>query len=163
MTMLTNELRETYGKLSTDVRGAVLALSVLIDRIGTLPKVDRDELFELLQEWRKADTPEDQDSIHRAMEEILAQVPITVKPMTLSPRPAMTRGLHEWAKHVGKSIRTLREGQGLTQTQLAERAGLPQSHISRLENAEHSPTHLTLEKIAKALGVEVGTIDPCLD
>jgi DNA-binding Xre family transcriptional regulator len=162
-TMLTNELRETYGKLPGDVKSAMLALSVLIDRIGTLPKTDRDELFELLQEWRKADAPEDQESIRRAMEEILAQVPITVKPMPLVPKPTLTRGLQAWAEHVGKTIRAFRESQNLTQTELADRAGLPQSHISRLENAEHSATHLTLEKIAKALGVEIGKIDPCLD
>ncbi len=163
MTMLTNELRETYGKLPVDVKSAMLALSVLIDRIGTLPKTDRDDLFELLQEWRKADTPEDQDSIRRAMEEILAQVPISVKPMPLVVKPPLARGLQAWAEHVGKKIRALRESQNLTQIQLADRAGLPQSHISRLENAEHSATHLTLEKIAKALGIEVGELDPCID
>ena len=97
------------------------------------------------------------------MEEILAQVPITVNEMILTPRPEMTRGLANWVNHVSATIRSLRESRGWTQTQLAEQAGLPQSHISRLENAAHSPTHLTLEKIARAFGVEVEEIDPCLD
>ncbi len=163
MTMLTNELRETYGKLPADVKSAMLALSVLIDRIGTLPKIDRDDLFELLQEWRKASIPEEQESIRSAMEEILAQVPITTKPMPMIPQVVMTRGLQGWTDHVSKKIRELRAAQGLTQTELAQKAGIPQSHVSRLENAEHSPTHLTLEKIARALGVEVGMIDPCID
>jgi DNA-binding XRE family transcriptional regulator len=161
--MLINELRENLGKLSPDVQAAMLALSVLIGRIGTLSKSDRDELFKLLQEWHKADTHEDRDSIRRAMEEILAQEPITVKPMILTSKPEMSRGLSQWTTHVGKTIRSLRKERQLTQVQLAELAGLPQSHISRLENAEHSPTHLTLEKIAKALDVEVGAIDPCHD
>ena len=51
----------------------------------------------------------------------------------------------------------------MTQTDLAKKAGLPESHISRLENAEIRATNLTLVKIAKALGVSVGDIDPCTD
>ncbi len=161
--MLTRELQETYGSLPSDVKSTILALSVLIDRIGSLPKPDRDDLFELLQEWRKADGPEDQQSIHRAMEEILAQVPIVVKQFPLTDAKPMSRGLKNWTEHVGGKIRDLREKAGLTQVDLAERAGLPQSHISRLERAEHSATHMTLEKIAKALGVGVGEIDPCFE
>lgn len=74
-----------------------------------------------------------------------------------------TGRLKAWAEHVGRKIQELRKAAGLTQVQLAERAGLPQSHISRLENAEHSATNLTLEKLAGALGVSVGDIDPCAD
>jgi DNA-binding XRE family transcriptional regulator len=161
--MLTKELSEAYDSLPEQVKSVILALSILINRIGTLPKADRDDLFELLQEWRKADDPEGQRSIQRAMEEILAQIPVNVKPLLRPEGPPMSRGLKCWAEHVGKKIREFRERARLTQVQLAEKAGLPQSHVSRLENAEHSATNLTLEKIAKALGVAVGDIDPCVD
>jgi ribosome-binding protein aMBF1 (putative translation factor) len=144
-------------------KATTLALSVLVERIGSLPKVDRDELFELLQEWRKADDLEDQRSIQRAMEEVLAQVPVNIKPFPLTEEKPLSRGLKLWAEQVGRKIRELRDEAGLTQVQLAEKTGIPQSHVSRLENAEHSATNLTLEKIAKALGVQVGDIDPCLD
>ena len=60
----------------------------------------------------------------------------------------MTRGLKKWATHVGNKIKDFREKAEMTQTDLAKKAGLPQSHISRLENAEHTPTNLTLVKIA---------------
>ena len=76
---------------------------------------------------------------------------------------AMPPGLKRWAEHVGGTIRTLRKKAGMTQADLARVTGLTQSHLSRLENAEHSATYLTLTKIAKALGVEVGAIDPCTD
>jgi len=154
---------QAYNDLPSEVKQVILALSILTERISSLPKVDRDELFELLQEWRKADGQEDQKSIHRAMEEILAQNPVSAKPMHLGEEKPMSRGLKSWSKHVGQKIKQLRESAQLTQVQLAEKAGLPQSHVSRLENAEHSATHLTLEKIAKALGVHVGEIDPCAD
>ena len=48
----------------------------------------------------------------------------------------------------------------MSQSELAKLAGIPQPHLSRLENAEHSPTHKTLTKIAIALGIPVGDIDP---
>ncbi len=158
--MVTNELK-AYSSLPDEVKPAVLALSVLINRIGSLPKADRDDLFELLQEWRKADDPEEQASIQRAMEEILAQIPMTAKP--LSSADELHHRLRPWAKHVGVQIRELRTKADLTQAQLAERAGLPQSHVSRIENAQHTATNMTLEKIAKALGVEIGAIDPCAE
>jgi DNA-binding XRE family transcriptional regulator len=161
--MLTKELSQAYDSLPDAVKSAILALSILIDRIGSLPKADRDDLFELLQEWRKADDPEEQRSIRRAMEEVLAQLPVNAKPLSCADGQPMSRGLKAWTEHVGRKIRELRERAGLTQARLAEKAGIPQSHVSRLENAEHSATHMTLERIAKALGVSVGDIDPCID
>ncbi len=160
LTKESNEACDSRPKAATSV---LLALSVLIDRLELLPKADRDDLFELLQAWRTASTEEEQRSIRRAVEEILAQTAVSVTPMPLGEDKPLARGLKNWADHVGKKIRALREGAGLTQAQLAGRAGLPQSHISRLENAEHSATNMTLEKIAKALDVSVHEIDPCAD
>jgi ribosome-binding protein aMBF1 (putative translation factor) len=133
----------------------------LIERIECLSSADRDNLFELFQEWRKAEDQEERRAIRQAAEEILEQGPPAVKPMFPAGDVAMPKGLLSWAEHVGKKIRELREQAGLTQVALAETAGLPQSHISRLENAEHSATRMTLEKIASALGVQVRDIDPC--
>jgi DNA-binding XRE family transcriptional regulator len=161
--MLTKEFSETYASLPEHVKSAILALSILIDRVGSLPKPDRDDLFELLQAWRSTSEPEDQASIQRAMEEVLAQTPITVRTLPLTEDKPLTRNLKAWADHVGNKIKQLRENAGLNQSQLAERAGLTQSHISRLENAEHSATNLTLGKIARALDVSIGEIDPCVD
>lgn len=69
-------------------------------------------------------------------------------------------GLQRWMDYVGKKIRNRREEAGLTQGQLAEKSGLPQSHISRLENSVHSPSRSTLEKIANALQISVAEFDP---
>jgi DNA-binding XRE family transcriptional regulator len=154
---------KAYTELPEATKQVVLALSIVIDRIGALPRADRDDMFELLLEWRKTGDPEERRAIQGAMEEILAQVPIAAMPLTDTIKKPMTRGLASWARHVGGRIKDLRETAGLSQAELAVKAGLTQSHISRLENAEHSPTHLTLEKIAKALGVEARQIDPCVE
>lgn len=52
-------------------------------------------------------------------------------------------------------IRELRISKKITQRQLAEKTGISQQHISKIENGEIAPTYATLEKIAKALGCEI--------
>jgi transcriptional regulator with XRE-family HTH domain len=55
-------------------------------------------------------------------------------------------------------IKALRERRGLTQEQLAEKAGVGRSHLARLETGKQDPTLSTLEKIATALNVKVGRL-----
>ena len=51
-------------------------------------------------------------------------------------------------------VHQMREAAGLTQVELAERAGTTQSAIARLEDAEYTAHSLqTIEKIAAACGV----------
>ena len=56
---------------------------------------------------------------------------------------------------IGKRIAELRMEQGLNQTQLAERCGLRQHHISRIENGTYCVGLDTLQTIAEALGRNV--------
>jgi len=44
---------------------------------------------------------------------------------------------------------------GLTQKDLAKLAGLHQAHISRIESGKAKATTTTLQKIAKALQIEI--------
>lgn len=49
-------------------------------------------------------------------------------------------------------IRDARTAAGLTQAELAERAGVTQSEIARLERGGGNPTFLTLERVLHAAG-----------
>ncbi len=138
------------------------AVIALARRIKRLSPAEFDELFSLVRELRQADDQEDYDSWIRAIAELLGAQPIRAEPFPLEDEE-MPTGLKRWADHVGAKIRELREKAGITQVELAAAAGLTQSHVSRLENAEHSATHLTLTKIARALGVDLGEIDPGAD
>lgn len=149
-----------YDNLSDEVKSSILALSILITRIGKMSKTDRDDLYNLLLSWRDTEDADEKKSIRRAMEEILSQTPIEIASLDIALADSIPTELQNWSEHVGKTIRSLRETAGLNQTELAEKARLTQSHISRLENAEHSATHKTLEKIAAALGVQVRDLDP---
>jgi transcriptional regulator with XRE-family HTH domain len=60
------------------------------------------------------------------------------------------------SKNLGKRIKQRREHRGLTQTELAKRAGLSRIYIAKLEAGERqSPSLPVLERIAKALGVKL--------
>ncbi len=63
------------------------------------------------------------------------------------------------AERFRKTLRKLREAKGLTQGELAERAGLHRVYVTQLEiGIETNPTLETLERLAKALGVRTGKL-----
>lgn len=63
--------------------------------------------------------------------------------------------------NTGEKIKKLRKEKGLTQLQLAEKCGMYDSGIRRIENSGKTPTVTTLQKIADAL--EVSYIDLLAD
>jgi transcriptional regulator with XRE-family HTH domain len=64
------------------------------------------------------------------------------------------------AKTLGERIRELREARGLTQREIANRIGIDDYYISRLENNHVNPTLATMQKIATALDVELRDFFP---
>ena len=57
--------------------------------------------------------------------------------------------------NLARAIIAARIEAGLTQKELAERSGIRQSNISRIENGMCSPTVATLQALAKGLGREI--------
>jgi predicted transcriptional regulator len=53
---------------------------------------------------------------------------------------------------IAREIVTDRKEAGLTQQELADKAGVRQETLSRIESGKHTPTLKTLKKIDKALG-----------
>lgn len=58
-------------------------------------------------------------------------------------------------KLLGKRIQELRKSKRLTQEELAEKIGIGTPNISYFETGRFSPAVETIEKIAKALDVEI--------
>jgi len=54
-----------------------------------------------------------------------------------------------------RQIIQAREEKHLTQKQLAELTGIPQGHISRIENGNYNPSLAYLKRIASGLGKEL--------
>ncbi|MBR0806800.1 helix-turn-helix domain-containing protein [Bradyrhizobium japonicum] len=55
---------------------------------------------------------------------------------------------------VAQNLRRLRRKSGLSQEELADRAGLNRNYIGMIERQENSPTVDALEQISEALGVD---------
>ncbi|KCZ53628.1 hypothetical protein HY29_16615 [Hyphomonas beringensis] len=58
-------------------------------------------------------------------------------------------------KRFGKKLRALREEQGWSQEEFADRAGLHRTYVSAVERGVRNPTLSVLERLAKALGVSI--------
>jgi DNA-binding XRE family transcriptional regulator len=140
-------------------KALTMALAILVERINRLPEEDREELWGLMKELPTAGKGEERNSIVTAMREILDQAPVRVNRMSQGEEEPSDR-LKGWIAYVSERIKFFRLAAHLTQAELAEKAGLPQSHISRLESGKHSPSRATLEKIAGALGRPLKDFDP---
>jgi HTH-type transcriptional regulator/antitoxin HipB len=78
-------------------------------------------------------------------------------------RPGAGRGAEAFARYqrartsimVGSAVRAARRRAGLSQVELAERTGMTQPAIARLERGLVSPTVITLDRVARALGAEL--------
>jgi DNA-binding XRE family transcriptional regulator len=142
---------EVMNSLTPELQQVLYATSVLSSQFAKLGKQDRADLIELIGCLGQATDQDERVEIQKAMLEIMADKATTTSPMDLH-EPVMSSN---WAKTVGAKIRSLRSTANITQQQLAKKAGLQQSHVSRIESSEYSPTHMTLCKIAKVLNVAV--------
>ncbi len=55
-------------------------------------------------------------------------------------------------------VKEWRDRRGLTQEQLAGKAGISRGYLARLETARQDPKLSTLEKIARALRIDVAKL-----
>jgi DNA-binding XRE family transcriptional regulator len=136
-------------------------------RMPPRKKARVDRLFELLD---NSDDASEQEEIALAICEII--VPQLVGMTACAGKTAdLAEGVTDEAKgkvdayrrHVGAAIRKRRGELQLTQERLAELAGIPQSHISRLEDGRHAPTAKTIERLANALETEPSKLDILYD
>ena len=64
------------------------------------------------------------------------------------------------AQRMGQRITALRKLEGISQQELADRAGLTRQHIGRIEKGELvNVAYITIQQIAEALGMTVDIID----
>ena len=75
-------------------------------------------------------------------------------PLALVPQaPPQTEGLQ-----VATAVRDLRHVRNLSQRQLAARMNVPRTYISKIENGKAMPTLSSLDRLAKALQVDISTL-----
>jgi ribosome-binding protein aMBF1 (putative translation factor) len=154
MSVATRPVRGA-GKGGTDP-----ALEEIKKRFKKLPKQQRKDVVHLLDQLVSA-TGDDAREIEQALAEILAPADYEVIETldTEVDSETVTR-LRAYRERVGRSIRSRRQELEMTQAALAEKAGIPQSHVSRLECGKLTATYITIKKVAKALKIAANQLDP---
>lgn len=64
------------------------------------------------------------------------------------------------ANYIGRKLQNARQMKGLTQAEVAKRAGTNTNYYAKLERSEAVPSLKMLEKIVKALGVKSSDVLP---
>ncbi|SNS38134.1 Transcriptional regulator, contains XRE-family HTH domain [Granulicella rosea] len=85
------------------------------------------------------------------------EVPVPVPaaaPLALVPTPVAEDG----GLQVAHAVRDLRHVRNLSQRQLATRMGVPRTYISKIENGKAMPTLSSLDRLARALQVDISTL-----
>jgi len=162
MAVLVDDRQERASKMRR-------VLNDVMEMVRAHPEEDKVLFERLFLAAVRAENQEEREDAIVTMAEILSDGPqgnVHVLEWDLgnavSTEPPQSENLRKWTEHVGGRVRALREKQGMTQEDLAIKASLTQSHISRIEKGVHSPSFKTLSKIAAVLGVSVGQIDPVM-
>lgn len=91
----------------------------------------------------------------RCHKSIVVEAPPPVPaPLTLVPaQPVEDSGIQ-----VASAVRDLRHVRNLSQRQLAARMNVPRTYISKIENGKAMPTLSSLDRLAKALDVDMSAL-----
>jgi transcriptional regulator with XRE-family HTH domain len=88
---------------------------------------------------------------HKSLEVEVPEPVLALK--IVAPQPAQEGGLQ-----VATAVRDLRHVRNLSQRQLAARMNVPRTYISKIENGKAMPTLSSLDRLAKALQVDISTL-----
>lgn len=131
--------------------------SLLPDAFKRMSCEQVSDFCELFQQYAGSQDPEVLDT----MVEFL--VPPTLgKSVVFSAdvQPGAAEQVDRFQSRIGAALKKLRLERGMSQEELAQKAGLKQSHVSRLEAGVHTPSDLTIQRLANALGVSPTALDP---
>jgi DNA-binding XRE family transcriptional regulator len=157
--MHATDFRQATSNMTSDQQALVLAMSIVFERLTRLKEPDLNDLFELVRELAAAKSEDDRREITDTMLEILDARPLQVLPLAIDGEPADRAALRPYTAWIASKVAGARSAAKLTQAQLAERSGLQQSHISRIENGKLSPSCRTIQRIAESLGCPLADFD----
>ncbi len=96
------------------------------------------------------------DSCRRCKKSLLPE-PAKVQPaLSLVSEPMAEN--HDGGPQVATAVRDLRHVRNLSQRQLAARMGVPRTYISKIENGKAMPTLSSLDRLARALQVDISAL-----
>jgi DNA-binding transcriptional regulator YiaG len=144
---------------SAIVKAAFLFVQKGARRLVKLSKPEWERLENLAVQLKDANEEERLEIVETILEVVLPED--LIGGVGHSKADAATkRKVMAFQQSIGSEIRKRRKALRMTQQTLAVKSGLPQSHVSRIECGEHTPSDLTVEKLSRALGAKPSEIDP---
>lgn len=167
---MTSTIQENQGmrSIAHEARSASLIFEAVFSftvkaakRLVQLPPSELETLKKLFVAFLNADDSEKPEILETMLEMVLPDERIggVSEPSGVANESVRAK-VDSARRYIGDQIRKHREAKRLTQSQLARKAKIPQSHVSRLERGRHAPSHLTIERVAAALAVEPAQLDP---
>jgi DNA-binding XRE family transcriptional regulator len=129
-------------------------------RLLQLNSVDTDLLKRLVVEFASAPENKKPEIMETVLEVLFPDDHVGGVAAHSNPDPEVRRKVDSARLFIARQIRQRRDALGMTQATLARKAGIPQSHVSRLEAGKHVPTRITIERVAEALSVQPSLLDP---
>ncbi len=96
------------------------------------------------------------DACRRCKKSLLPEPPKAVPAIALVAEPVA--GAKPQGLQVATAVRDLRHVRNLSQRQLAGRMNVPRTYISKIENGKAMPTLSSLERLARALQVDISAL-----
>jgi transcriptional regulator with XRE-family HTH domain len=96
------------------------------------------------------------DACRRCKKSMLPEPPKLQPVLALAPEPVAERS--DEGPQVAAAVRDLRHVRNLSQRQLAARMGVPRTYISKIENGKAMPTLNSLDRLARALQVDISAL-----
>jgi transcriptional regulator with XRE-family HTH domain len=96
------------------------------------------------------------DACRRCKRSLLPEPPKVQASIALVATP--TPGVKDEGPQVAMAVRDLRHVRNLSQRQLAARMGVPRTYISKIENGKAMPTLSSLDRLARALQVDISAL-----
>jgi len=96
------------------------------------------------------------DSCRRCKKSLLPEPPKSQPAIALVTEPVAD--IRDGELQVATAVRDLRHVRNLSQRQLAARMGVPRTYISKIENGKAMPTLSSLDRLAKALQVDISAL-----
>jgi DNA-binding XRE family transcriptional regulator len=129
-------------------------------RLLQLSAVDTDLLKRLVVEFASAPENKKPEIMETVLEVLFPDDHVGGVASHSAPDPEVRRKVDSSRLYIARQIRQRRDELGMTQATLARKAGIPQSHVSRLEVGKHVPTRITIERVADALAIQPSSLDP---
>ncbi len=98
------------------------------------------------------------DACRRCKKSLLPEQPKALPAIALVPTPEPGAAPKDDTLQVATAVRDLRRVRNLSQRQLAGRMGVPRTYISKIENGKAMPTLSSLDRLARALQVDISAL-----